>query len=102
MFLTALIVPDFEALKEFARENQLTYSSDKDFVDKPEVYELLSKEIGLLQQDLANYERVRKFTLLDKPLTVENGEITPTMKVRRNIIDEKFKHMIDTMYEGVT
>ncbi len=101
MFLTALIVPDFEALKEYARQNAISFSNDEELAGKPEVYDLLYKEIGQLQQDLANYERIRRFTILDKPLTVENGEITPTMKVRRSIIEEKFKQVIDKMYEGV-
>jgi len=54
-----------------------------------------------LQKDLATFERVRKFTILDHPLTVEEGEITPTMKVRRRAVEERYRPLIEKMYEGV-
>lgn len=99
MFLSALIVPDYEAIKEYADSNNIPYENDTDLVERKEIYDLMEKELGKFQKSLANYERVRKFALLDKPLTLEGGEITPTLKIRRNIIEERYKNLIEGMYE---
>ncbi len=101
MYLTALIVPDFENLKEFARKNGVSFSGDEDLVANTEVISLFDKEINSLQKDLANYERVRKFTLLPAPFTIEAGEITPTMKIKRKVVEQKYSTIIKKMYEGV-
>lgn len=98
MFLSALIVPDYEALKEYADSNQISYESNSDLVEKKEIYDLIETELGRFQKNLANYERVRKFALLDKPLSLETGEVTPTLKVRREIIEERYKNLIEGMY----
>jgi long-chain acyl-CoA synthetase len=55
-----------------------------------------------LQKNLANYERVRKFVLLDKPFTIEEGELTPTQKVRRSVVEQRYAHLIEEMYDGIT
>jgi long-chain acyl-CoA synthetase len=102
MFCTALVVPDFDALKEICQRNGISFSSDEDLVGKREVYELYEKEINALQKDLANFERVRKFTLLPKPLSLENGEITPKLNVRRKVVEERYKDIIEKMYAGVS
>ena len=100
MFLSALIVPDFEALKEYADSRGIKYSSNDDLVQIKEVYDLMENELGKFQKNLANYERVRKFALLDKPLSLDGGEITPTLKVRREVIENRYKNLIDGMYSG--
>ncbi|MCC6396456.1 MAG: long-chain fatty acid--CoA ligase [Bacteroidetes bacterium] len=102
MFLTALIVPDFDALKEYADARNITYTSISDLVKDPDVNDLIDKEINKIQKDLANYERVRRFTLLEKQFSIEEGELTPTQKVRRKVIEERYGHLIDSMYEGIS
>jgi long-chain acyl-CoA synthetase len=102
MFLTALIVPDFEALREFADSRNIRYSSDADLARDPLINELMDKEINQIQRDLANYERVRRFTLLEKQFSIEEGELTPTQKIRRKVIEERYSSIIDVMYEGIT
>jgi long-chain acyl-CoA synthetase len=102
MFLTALIVPDFEALKEYADARNIPYTSIGDLVKDPDVNDLIDKEINKIQKDLANYERVRRFTLLEKQFSIEEGELTPTQKVRRKVIEERYGHLIDNMYEGIS
>jgi len=99
MFLSALIVPDYEAIKEYADSNNISYENETELVEKKEIYDLMEKELGKFQKNLANYERVRKFALLDKPLTLEGGEITPTLKIRRTVIEERYKNLIEGMYE---
>jgi long-chain acyl-CoA synthetase len=101
MFLTALIVPDFESLKEFASRSGIQYTGPSDLAHRAEVYELLEKEIAGIQKDLANFERVRKFSVLDTPFTIEGGEITPSLKVRRKMVEEKYADRIERMYEGI-
>ncbi len=102
MFLTALIVPDFDALAEFADARNITYASVADLVKEPEINELIDKEINKIQKDLANYERVRRFTLLEKQFSIEEGELTPTQKVRRKVVEERYGRLIDTMYDGIS
>lgn len=99
MFLSALIVPDFDAVREYADRNKISYTNDEDLVSKEEIYQIIDKEVATLQKDLSNYERVRKFVLLSKPLSLEGGEMTPTLKMRRNVIEEKYQNLIEEMYK---
>ena len=102
MFLTALIVPEFEILKEFANRNGIMTSDEISLVRHDDVKEMYRKEIEKIQKDLPTYEKVRRFELLSQALTVEGGEITPTMKVKRKVVEEKFAPLIEKMYEDVT
>jgi long-chain acyl-CoA synthetase len=101
MFLTALIVPDFDALKEFADSNRLPYNDNNELTRLPQINTLIEQEINQIQKDLANYERVRKFTLLEKQFTIEDGELTPSQKIRRRVVEQKYARLIDSMYDGV-
>ena len=101
MFLSALIVPDFEALKEYADAHRINYESEKDLVKMKQIYELLEKDLSQFQKNLANFERVRKFTLLDKPFTIEEGELTPKLNIKRKVIEERYKDLIEDMYKGL-
>ncbi len=100
MFLTALIVPDFEAIKEYADANRIQYSDVEELVKLKQIEELLEKEFSQFQKRLANYEKVRKFTLLEKPFTIEEGEVTPSLKIKRKVIEERYGHLIDDMYKS--
>lgn len=101
MFLTALIVPDFDALKEFADSHKIQYKNNDELVANKKVYDLIEEDINKLQKQLANYERIRKFAVVNHSLTVESGEITPSLKVRRKIVEKKFGDIIEKMYEGL-
>jgi long-chain acyl-CoA synthetase len=100
MFLTALIVPDFDALREFADARNIPYTDNADLVKHPEVNQLIETDIGDIQKDLANYERVRKFTLLERQFSIEDGELTPKLSVRRKVVEEKYRELIEGMYQG--
>ncbi|MBI3585594.1 MAG: long-chain fatty acid--CoA ligase [Ignavibacteriales bacterium] len=102
MFLSALIVPEFEILKDYARNVGISFSDDSELVLSSEIRKLYDSEIQTLQKDLPNFERVRRFELLPQALTVENGEITPTLKVKRKVVEQKFSSLIEKMYENVT
>ncbi|HMN18592.1 MAG TPA: long-chain fatty acid--CoA ligase [Ignavibacteriaceae bacterium] len=101
MFLTALIVPDFEAVKEYADAHKIPYEKVEDLVRDEEIYKMLDKEMDQFQKKLANYERVRKFILLDKPFTIESGEITPSLKIKRKYVEERYQDLIEQMYQSL-
>jgi len=100
MFITALIVPDFEALKEYADAHRITYKDPMELTQMKQIYEMLEKDLGQFQRKLAGYEKVRKFTILEKPFTVEGGEMTPSLKLKRNVIESRYTELIDEMYDG--
>lgn len=102
MFLSALIVPDFEAVKEYADSHKIPYSSEKDLAQNDEIYKLLENDMVQFQKKLANYERVRKFVLLDSPFTIDSGEITPSLKIKRKVVEEKYSELIDRMYTSLS
>lgn len=101
MFLTALIVPDFEAVKEYADTHKIPYQKVEDLVRDEQIYKMLDKEMDQFQKKLANFERVRKFVLLEKPFTIESGEITPSLKLKRKYIEERYQDLIDQMYQSL-
>jgi long-chain acyl-CoA synthetase len=101
MFLSALIVPDYEALKEYADAHKIPYSDESELTSNETVHKLIEDDMSKLQKKLANYERVRKFALLDKPFTIETGEITPSLKIKRKVVEEKYNELIEKMYTGL-
>ena len=101
MFLSALIVPDFDAIREYADSHEIPYETNEDLVKNKEVYNLVEKDLQQFQKKLANYERVRKFTLLNQPFSLENGEVTPTLKLKRKIIEERYQNLIEDMYSSL-
>ncbi|MBE0570963.1 MAG: long-chain fatty acid--CoA ligase [Ignavibacteriaceae bacterium] len=100
MFLSALIVPDYEALKEHADAHNIAYKDEAELTSNEQIYKLIENDMTKLQKQLANYERVRKFALLDKPFTIETGEITPSLKIKRKVVEEKYNYLIEKMYFG--
>lgn len=101
MFLSALIVPDFEALREYADAHRISYADNDELVSLKQINELMETDLARLQKDLAHFERVRKFTLLDKPFSIEDGELTPSLKVRRKVVEQRYSNLIDGMYKGL-
>jgi long-chain acyl-CoA synthetase len=98
-FPAALIVPDWEMLRSYAQHKGLDCQTPADFCRHPRVIDLLQRQVDSLTADLARYERVKRVALLEKELTIDGGELTPTLKVKRRVIDEKYKHVIDRIYE---
>jgi len=101
VYLSALVVPDFDQLRERLGANGGVASSDPELAASQESRRLIGEEIDRIQKDFASFERIRRFTLLDRPFTLEEGEITPTMKVRRSVVEKKFAREVEAMYEGV-
>jgi len=97
-FLTALVVPDFEALQPWAAKNGKAGASNAELAEDPEVRALVEAAIQEQNEDLARYEQIGTFTLLPDEFTLEGGELTPTQKVKRRIIHDKYSAEIERMY----
>ncbi|TES86345.1 MAG: long-chain fatty acid--CoA ligase [Candidatus Aminicenantes bacterium] len=97
-FISALVVPDFEKLEEYAKQNNISFEDHCDLVKKEEIVRFIQEQVDRSAPNLASYEKVKKIALLDKEFEIEKGEITPTLKVKRNIVEEKHKGIIDAMY----
>lgn len=95
--ITALIVPSFERTREWAKMQGLLVQSDAELVALPEVRQLIKQEIDRLTAHLADFEKVRRFTLLDHPFSIETGELTPTLKVRRHFIKQRYAKELEAM-----
>ena len=98
-FISALIVPNFDKLEAYARAGNIPFSSRTELAGREDVRDFLLAEVNRSTPDLAPYERVKKIVLLDRDFEIEAGEITPTLKVRRSIVEQKYKGLIDTMYK---
>jgi long-chain acyl-CoA synthetase len=99
MFCTALIVPEFEILRDHAKNLGIQFSDESHLISHETIRKLYRDEIEKIQKDLPHFERVRRFELLPQPLTVEGGEITPTQKVKRKVVEQKYSQLIEKMYD---
>ena len=97
-YVTALIIPAFEALKEYAMKKKIQYRSLAELVNNSDIRHMIEERIEKHQNGFASYEKVKKFILLPKEFTMESGELTNTLKIRRPIINQKYAHEIEAMY----
>ena len=97
-FISALLVPDFEMLRSYAMHKGLGVIEPHDLLRHPRVLDLFTRRVAAINDTLARYERIRKFRLLDRDFTVEAGEMTPTLKPRRKVIEERYRAVIEDMY----
>jgi long-chain acyl-CoA synthetase len=97
---TALVVPNFETLTRAAADLGIDASSREVLVANPRAIELIEQAIASLSNDLAQYEKIKKITLLPHEFTIDAGELTPTLKVKRRVVEAKYKDLIDRMYAG--
>lgn len=97
-FVSALIIPEYKALEEYAKANGIGYSSREELCASDKIHAMMMERIDTLQQQLAHYEQIKRFTLLPKPFTMESGELTNTLKMRRKVINEHYKKEIENMY----
>lgn len=98
-FVSALIVPNFDALKAYAKENNIKTDEPQELIQNQSVIDLIQKQVDERQQHFSDYEKIRKFTLLPEAFSIESGELTPTMKVKRRVVEEKYADAIEKMYE---
>ena len=98
-FVSALIIPEYRLVEEFARANGIPFESREDLCANAKVQQMMMDRITTLQQQLAHYEQVKRITLLPHHFSMERGELTNTLKLKRRVINENYKAEIDRMYE---
>jgi long-chain acyl-CoA synthetase len=97
-FAAALIVPDWEMLRSYAQLKGLGLKSNAEFCRHPRILDLFQRQVDSVTQDLSRFERVKRIALIEDELTIEGGELTPTLKVKRRVVDEKYRDLIDRLY----
>ena len=98
-FVSALIIPVYSRLEEYAREHQIKFENREQLGKDPKINEMMKERIDTLQQSLAHYEQIKRFTLLPYHFSMEKGELTNTLKIKRRVLNENYKKEIDAMYE---
>lgn len=97
---SALIVPSFDGLREYCKRKAIPYSTDAETVVKPEILEKFQSEMDDLNKHFAKWEQIKRFKLLDQPWGIDSGELTPTLKLKRKVINQKFSKEIEGIYQA--
>ena len=97
-FVSALIIPVYSLLEEYAREHKIPFETREQLCANPQIIEMMKERIDTLQQQLAHYEQIKRFTLLPHHFSMERGELTNTLKIKRRVLNENYKKEIDAMY----
>lgn len=98
-FISALVVPEFEKLEEYAKSRGISYESISDLTRKEEILNFMLSEVEKSTPNLARYEKIKKIALLDREFDIGKDEVTPTLKIKRNIVEKKYKDLIDAFYQ---
>ena len=98
-FVSALIIPVYPLLEEYAREHHIPFDNREELCADPGINAMMKERIDTLQQQLAHYEQIKRFTLLPHHFSMEKGELTNTLKIKRRVLNENYKREIDKMYE---
>jgi len=99
-FISALIVPDFDRLEVYARAQGIPFADRRELGRRHEIADFLLAEVARLTTELAPFEQVKKIAVLDRDFEIEMGEVTPTLKVKRNIVEQKYAGLIDSLYRS--
>ena len=97
-YVSALIVPDFEELKSYADKKHIEHRNIEELVNNADIHKMMEERINDYQKELASYEQIKRFVLLPKAFTMESGELTNTLKIRRAVINKRYRPLIDAMY----
>lgn len=97
-YVTAIIIPAYEALKEYAANKQIQYRNLEELVKNQNIQKLIQDRINVLQENFARFEQIKRFTLLPKAFSMETGELTNTLKIRRPVINQLYSAEIEAMY----
>jgi long-chain acyl-CoA synthetase len=98
-YCTAFIVPNLTNLKAYAEKNSISYQNEEELLKNSAINQLIRQEIDAVSGELASYETIKKFRMLKDPFTIESGELTPSLKVKRNVVEQRHKLLIDDMYQ---
>lgn len=98
-FVSALVVPEFRLVEEWARDHGLSFQNREELCQNKKVYEMLMERVDTLQQSLAHYEQIKRIALIPHHFSMENGELTNTLKLKRPVVSKNYKDVIDAMYK---
>ncbi|HKP87994.1 MAG TPA: long-chain fatty acid--CoA ligase [Blastocatellia bacterium] len=98
-FASALIVPNMDLLRSYADMKGIAYKQERELLTHPRIIDLIQRQVDRYTAELGHWEKVKKVALLDRELTIESGDLTPTLKPRRSVIEKKYAQVIDRMYE---
>jgi long-chain acyl-CoA synthetase len=98
-FVSALIVPDWEMLRSYAQLKGLDIQTRADFCRHPRILDLFQRQVESLTQDLSRFEKVKRVAIIERELTVEGGELTPTLKVKRRVVEDEYRDVIERIYK---
>ena len=98
-FVCALIVPNFEKLEKYAQSSHIPFANRAELIGNEQVVNFLKAEVDRSTPNLAQYERIKRIALLDRDFEIEKGEMTPSLKVKRRIVEQKYKAVLDALYE---
>ena len=97
-YMGALIVPDLEVAKSYCRQNSITFKDDADLINVKQIIEAVDKDIKQFNKKLASHEKIRKFRLISEPFSIEGGELTPTLKIKRRVVYDKYQELLDDIF----
>ena len=97
-YVSALIVPNFDELKLYAEKKHIEFATIEELVNNPGIHQMIEERINGYQKDLASYEQIKRFVLLPRAFTMESGELTNTLKIRRPVINKRYAPLIDALY----
>lgn len=97
-YVSALIVPNFDELKLYAEKKHIEFATIEELVNNPDIHYMIEERINGYQKDLASYEQIKRFVLLPRAFTMESGELTNTLKIRRPVINKRYAPLIDALY----
>jgi long-chain acyl-CoA synthetase len=99
-YVSALIVPDFERLRAWAKEQGIKFESKAELIAERRALDMIKADVNRLTRELADYEKVKRVALLPDEFTIDGGELTPTLKVRRRVVEQKYNAIIESLYSG--
>ena len=97
-YIIALLTPNMDAIDNFAKDHSIPVDNKRKLLDDPRVREIYHEAVSEANSNLASYESIKKFFVLDQDFTVESGDLTPSLKVKRKVVDEKYKSIIQGLY----
>jgi long-chain acyl-CoA synthetase len=98
-YLSALIEPSFPDLEKYAHDHGIAFANQEELVANPQIVDFYRQRIDAASTELAPFEKVRRFALLPQELTEDSGAMTPTLKVKRRVVESQYAHLIDEMYD---
>lgn len=99
-YVAALIVPDFERLRTWAKEQSISTGDKQELITDRRVVEMIKADVNRLTRELADYEKVKRVALLGEEFSIDGGELTPTLKVKRRVVEQKYAELIESLYSG--